>query len=153
MNTGDKNEYMRAYWKTERGGLYSRWRLMVRRCCDPTHHNWPLYGARGITVCEDWKDFQEFYEWGVKSGFKTGLQIDRIDNSKGYYPDNCRWVTSAKNNQNRRNNKLDDGKINEIRALLKAGVSGPKIAKQYGVHHSMIYRIKLDQAWKRQTKT
>lgn len=138
---------MRNYNKGTRGGLYSRWRLMVRRCHDPSHKNHRIYGARGITVCQEWHEFQVFYDWAVSNGWDEGLQIDRIGNDKGYQPDNCRWVTSQNNNRNRRNNKLDVGKVAEIRKLLAEGLSGPKIAKQFGVHHSLIYRIKLDQQW------
>jgi transposase len=83
----------------------------------------------------------------MENSWKTGLQIDRIDNGLGYTPDNCRWVTSAANNRNRRNNKLSVEKVAEIRQLLSEGVSGPKLASQFGVHHSLIYRIKLNQQW------
>jgi hypothetical protein len=142
-----RNAYMRRYTTTDRGGLYSRWRLMVRRCCDPSHKNYPTYGARGIELCEEWKSFEAFYEWGIANGWKPGLQIDRVDNGRGYSPENCRWTTSQGNNRNRSNNKLDVEKVAEIRQLLADGVSGPQLAKRFGVHHSLIYRIKLNQQW------
>jgi len=142
-----QNAYMRRYTKTDRGGLYSRWRLIVRRCCDPSHKNYQRYGARGINVCDEWKEFERFYEWAIFNGYKTGLQIDRINNEQGYGPENCHWTTSRANNRNRRNNKLDVDKVSEIRKLLAEGKSGPVIAAQFGVHHSLIYRIKLNQQW------
>lgn len=143
-----KNDYMREYGKRPRGALYSRFRLMLRRCYDPNNHNYHQYGARGIKVCKEWREsFDVFFAWAMENGYESGLQIDRIDNEKGYSPENCHWVTSANNNRNRRNNKLDVEKVAEIRKLLAEGVSGPKIAKRFGVHHSLIYRIKANKQW------
>lgn len=70
-----------------------------------------LYRDRGITVCELWRESpQAFGDWLLAHGWRKGLQIDRIDNSKGYSPDNCQVVTSKENNNNRRNTlRLDDG--------------------------------------------
>ena len=70
-----------------------------------------LYRDRGITVCEEWqKSPRAFGDWFLAHGWHKGLQIDRIDNYKGYSPDNCRVVTSKENNNNRRNTTvLDDG--------------------------------------------
>lgn len=55
-----------------------------------------------LTVAPEWNDWLSFYNWAKNNGWKPGLTIDRIDNSKGYYPDNCRWVSRAENNRNRR---------------------------------------------------
>ena len=70
-----------------------------------------LYRDRGITVCELWqKSPLAFGDWLLAHGWRKGLQIDRIDNDKGYSPDNCRVVTCKENNNNRGNTlRLDDG--------------------------------------------
>ena len=70
-----------------------------------------LYRDRGITVCEEWRNSpRAFGDWLLAHGWRKGLQIDRIDNSKGYSPENCRVVTCKENNNNRRNTlRLNDG--------------------------------------------
>ena len=78
--------------------LYYVLKDMIARCYDSSHHKYHNYGARGI-------DITNFYNWSIKHGYKEGLQLDRFDNELGYSPDNCRWVTVAKNNFNRRNTK------------------------------------------------
>lgn len=89
--------------------LYGVLKDMHSRCEKPTHHKYYLYGERGISVCDEWADTNEgiksFIEWSESHGYKEGLQIDRIDNDKGYSPDNCRWVDVAMNNFNRRGTK------------------------------------------------
>lgn len=80
---------------------YQAWDCMLRRSRDRTRHNWASYGGRGITVCPEWRKFENFLlDMGQPP---EGLQLDRRDNSLGYSKENCRWVTSKENNRNRRN--------------------------------------------------
>ena len=78
---------------------------MHRRCEDPTHRGYERYGARGIKVCERWsgpEGFEHFFEdMGV---CPPGYQLDRIDGTKGYSPDNCRFVSLKIQNRNRSDN-------------------------------------------------
>lgn len=67
------------------------------------------YAKRGITVCKEWRRFKPFEEWSLANGYKKGLQLDRIDNDKGYSPENCRFVSSTQNIRNRRNTVLAAG--------------------------------------------
>lgn len=84
--------------------LYRIWANIKTRCLNPNDHHYGRYGERDITVCDEWKnDFQAFYDWSMSHGYADDLTIDRIDNDKGYSPDNCRWVTVSEQNQNKRN--------------------------------------------------
>lgn len=66
---------------------------------------YPSYGARGIRVCDEWRQFKAFEEWSVAHAYRDDLSIDRIDNAKGYEPDNCRWVPLQEQFRNRQHNR------------------------------------------------
>lgn len=85
--------------------LYSLWGSMVHRCENKKRDSYQRYGGRGITVCEEWHDANLFMDWAENNGYKPGLQLDRIENDKGYSPDNCRWVTAKENARNTRRNR------------------------------------------------
>lgn len=90
----------------KRHRLYSIWVHMRDRCLNPEDALYKYYGARGITVCAEWLDYPTFYSWAVSKGYAENLTLDRVENNKGYSPDNCRWATSTEQNSNRRNNVL-----------------------------------------------
>lgn len=81
------------------------WESMIKRCTKPNHQSWKHYGGRKITVCKQWlNSFENFLKDMGKA--PKGLQLDRINNNKGYYPKNCRWTTKQEQARNRRNNRL-----------------------------------------------
>jgi len=96
---------------------YSTWQQMRDRCLNPESNSYPRYGGRGITVCSRWAEsFLAFLEdMGER---KRGFSLDRIDNSKGYAPSNCRWATPKQQCRNTRSN-LNIFFNGEVRPLIE----------------------------------
>lgn len=86
--------------------LYSRWLGIKCRCYNKNFKQYKDYGGRGIKMCDEWLyNFDSFYYWSLKNGYKKDLQIDRINNDGDYEPNNCRWVTPRENANNRKRSK------------------------------------------------
>jgi hypothetical protein len=85
--------------------LYRIWAGMIRRCCNPNSEKFKKdYQDRGITICPEWRDFSVFSKWAINNGYRNDLTIDRKDNDKGYYSENCRWATAKQQGNNKQNN-------------------------------------------------
>lgn len=136
---------------------YHTWTTMKQRCLNPADKHFANYGARGITVCDRWRDsFEAFFaDMGERPADKTS--IDRIDNDRGYEPGNCRWADDIEQHNNKRNNRYleVDGERATIgewarrtgqsmirihhRLTLgwpdKEAVFGPTTGKRYLTHH------------------
>lgn len=79
--------------------IYREWATMIQRCRNDVHYT-------KISVCDEWLDFEPFYEWAMANGYKDSLEIDRINNSGNYEPDNCRWTTRSQQMRNTRANRM-----------------------------------------------
>lgn len=102
-NQKGKNHPLYKHGKSK-SRIHWVWEQMKQRCHSPRNRNYKYYGGRGITMCPEWKDdFKAFHDWAMANGYLEGLTIDRIDNDRGYSPDNCRWVTQKQQIKNRRN--------------------------------------------------
>lgn len=93
-NSIKKHKLYRVYW------------AIRERCYNKNNKAYQYYGERGIKLCDDWLQYENFFSWALEHGYKDGLQIDRIDTNKNYSPLNCRFVNSSTNNYNKRNNIL-----------------------------------------------
>jgi len=97
--------------KRKHGGrdtkLFHIWSGMKTRCYNPHAINYKDYGAKGVTICDEWlTDFAKFRDWAMSNGYSHELTIDRIDYNGNYEPNNCRWCTTKEQNRNRRSNKM-----------------------------------------------
>lgn len=77
--------------------LYRCWKNMKVRCTNPNSERYKHYGGRGIEICSDWNEFENFMDWALDNGYREGLTIDRIDVDSGYNPANCRWISYEEN--------------------------------------------------------
>lgn len=115
--------------------LYAIYRGIKARCKNPHVKEFERYGGRGITICEEWaQSFEAFAMWANENGYADNLTIDRIDNDKGYSPENCRWADYTTQGRNRRN----------VRKLTYKGITQTfqEWSQQTGVpFHTLRYRI------------
>lgn len=86
--------------------VYQTWAAMKSRCRSQSYHAHKHYAGKGVAVCNEWLQFEAFYEWALKNGYKDDLTLDRVDNSKGYEPSNCRFVTIADQQRNKTSNRI-----------------------------------------------
>ncbi len=114
---------------------YDTWISIKKRCLNPDNKDYKYYGERGITMCDRWQDsFQNFYEDMGDRPSKTH-SIDRIDNNKGYYKENCKWSTKSEQCRNQRNNR--------IVIINGESVCLAEAAERYGIRTKTVYdRVK-----------
>lgn len=113
--------------------IYREW-VSMRKRCRPDSNDSKTYYHRGISVCLEWNDFITFYEWAVSHGYDDSLSIDRIDNNKGYSPENCRWIPIEQQQSNKSNNVyvIYEGKKYCVKQLSdKLGLPYKTICRRY----------------------
>ena len=82
---------------------YNNYRCMKSRCYRPKDPSYKYYGGRGIKVCDEWLNIENFEKWVKEHPYFGGATLDRINADGDYEPSNCRWATMAEQDNNRRN--------------------------------------------------
>lgn len=107
--------------------LYKVWGSMKQRCYNKNNESYLDYGARGIRVCNEWKDdFIEFYNWAIKNGWNDKLTIERKNFNKNYTPSNCLFIPLIEQPNNTRNNvfiKMNGERLNISQWAKKLNIS------------------------------
>lgn len=103
--------------------LYRIWTNMKTRCSNPTSPSYENYGAKGVTVCDEWQNFKAFYDWSIANGYKEDLTIDRCNPKGNYEPSNCRWVDIITQANNKTTN------------IIFFGTSLKRICEKYGFNY------------------
>ena len=130
--------------------LISRREGIIERCTNPKKVGYKYYGGRGITMCQEWMDSpQAFVDWSLANGFSPELQIDRIDNDKGYSPDNCRWVTARENMRNRSNSVITPTIAGQAKFLYQIEeITIKDIADYFGVNRNTMANVLTPNSYK-----
>lgn len=130
--------------KVKHGGrsdrLYYIWRGMKERCYNKNNKNYPQWGGRGISICDEWiNDYAVFRAWALKNGYDDSLSLDRIDVNSNYSPENCRWATYKEQARNKTNAVL----------LEYNGVKKPlaEWADDLGINYGTLYRRIFFDGW------
>jgi predicted DNA-binding protein (UPF0251 family) len=108
--------------------IYEIWKHMLRRCRNPNSSNYSIYGGRGINVCKRWQTFENFFS--DMGECPPGHSIERVDNERGYSPENCCWIPIKKQAANRRGNIYL--KVNGERVCVA------EAARRMGIHHQTL---------------
>lgn len=99
-NKEDRAKYGKE-WMSKKDPAYESWRKMKQRCNNKKHHKYPIYGGRGITICNEWINSFDIFlaDMGPRP---LGTTIDRINPDLGYYKENCRWADAKVQGNNKR---------------------------------------------------
>lgn len=134
----EANRLAAATREDRNGGAYRSWKSMKRRCLNKKSQEYSRYGGKGITICQKWTDSYEAFLADMGPRPSRDHSIDRIDNKKGYEPNNCRWATQVQQNQNRDISIFTDYNIPDVIALRNSGETWDSIAKQYGASDASV---------------
>ena len=101
------NQYNKREHPHHKDRLHHVWLSMRNRCSNPRNNSYYLYGAKGVTVCKEWDDYEAFKEWAYENGYDENARraectLDRINPFGNYEPSNCRWVSMKVQNNNTR---------------------------------------------------
>lgn len=127
--------FTKKYNREKYTGLYGSWYAMKQRCGNPNNLSYKNYGARGITYPESWESFEGFKK-DMGTSYKKGLTLERIDNSKSYSIDNCRWATRKEQANNKRSNIVLSFKGQSMPLAIWA----EKLGVYFGTVRSRFYR-------------
>jgi hypothetical protein len=127
--------------------LYPIWLGMMQRCHNPRSKPYVYYGSRGITVCERWHSVENFIA-DIAPRPSAKHTLDRINNDRGYSPDNCRWATRSEQRDNQRplSHQRGQHRTNRIITAFNKSLHLAEWAKQTGIHRATI-STRLRAGW------
>lgn len=120
--------------------LYKLWARMKNRCLSSSSGGYKAYGAKGVSVCDDWLSFEPFRDWSFSHGYDETLTIERRDPFGNYEPANCCWIPMSQQYLNKRNTlrALDGRRVVEIRQErgISAGAFHRRLKRGWSVERA-----------------
>lgn len=156
MTINERNEMLKTInvkHGESRSKLYSVWINMKARCYNKNSPNYQNYGAKGVSICEEWlNSFESFQEWAMENDYKEGLFLDKdirpfLDEREGnvYSPENCMFVTRIENNLLKTAkgfNLRTRGKINRYEVYFKSEYVGTYLTIKEATDEYVKYKRK-----------
>lgn len=141
-------EYSKEYMKNPVKRLAALWRGMHRRCQVRASYS-------GREICSEWTDRESFIDWALENGYQIGMTLDRIDNQRGYSPQNCQWLTKEDHGRksiidtDSRGSRHGMSKLTEsdVRLILESSDTVINLSAQFGVTETTIYKILRGESW------
>ena len=135
--------------KESKTRLYNIWQHIKSRCLNSNSDAFNNYGGRGIIICPEWaNNYTVFRNWAMQNEYADNLEIDRKDNEKGYYSENCQWIPRKENKLKQRRIKLTLELANEIRELDKIKkYTRKELAIKYRIGLRQIYYVINNKQW------
>ena len=128
--------------------LYSRWDGINQRCKNHKNSHYKWYGGKGISICKEWRDFENFYNWATENGYEEGLHIDRINSDGNYEPSNCQFIPPKENIRRSGVTKLKKDDVLRIKDLCSnKKLKQKEVAKMYRVSQVSISDIIRGRTW------
>lgn len=127
--------------------LYRVWANMVGRTTRPSATYFDNYGGRGIKPDPAWLDFESFKLWAEANGYADHLSLERLDNDVGYTAANCVWIERSLQNRNRRTNKMNQSRADQLRRRHGEGVSISDLISEFGISRTMVNNIVNGVSW------
>ncbi len=124
---------------------YQSWKHMIGRCFNKNEKAFKHYGGRGITVCDRWLAFENFY--ADMGNVTDGFSIERVDVNGNYEPSNCKWIPKNRQATNRRSSVLTESDVREIRRLRSEGLIMKDIGSRFGASVQLVYQVLSGKAW------
>lgn len=127
---------------------YTAWINIKERCLNAQRPDFPRYGGAGVAVCDRWRDSFESFLADMGPRPSARHSIDRINNSQGYEPGNCRWATREEQSRNRAAAVLSHSSVGEIWRMRDLGWSSRRIAEELKADPSTIQRVLNGATWR-----
>jgi hypothetical protein len=135
-------------YKNSHKRLLRIYRNMKSRCYNINHKSYYNYGKKGIDICNEWLiNPDTFCKWSLENNYNDSLSIDRIDGTKGYSPENCRWITVTEQNRNARTNVMNKDIAKMIRKEDRSIMTVQQIADKYNLARTTVSSVLNYYTW------